>query len=280
MSLNLLNLIVFYLGPASLAALLREIEKGCGLLERENEKRLSIIMTEKPFQEDTAPDADASGMKLRHPDPSVFSIVCDHTAKSPYITITGRSLRKDETPRIQKIMQLHESRRNKLLNMMNIAWVSLCMGSLLLSFPMLFILVAIFGTIVLKITAWLLVMSLIPCFYLMFQKHASVKTAQKLRGTVVGYSEYTDSESGRMYALIVEYYDKIGMKHKIISKMSSGGHAKEIGDQVVVLSYLDSSEPELWLFMELYTGYCIWLCAGIGASCFLFFPYVMEWLCL
>lgn len=254
-----------------------DLKKTAVFLSGRTRNVLSIIMTENPFQEDTAPDADASGMKLRHPDPSEFSIVNDHTAKSPYITITGRGLRKDETRRIQKIMQLHKSRRNKLLNMMNIAWVSLCMGSLLLSFPMFFILVAIFGTIVLKITAWLLVMSLIPCFYLMFQKHASVKTAQKLHGTVVGYSE-SNSDIGRVYALIVEYYDEIGMKRKIISKTSSTGHAKEIGDQVVVLSYLDSPDPELWLFMELYIGYCIWLCAGIGASFFLFFPYVMEWI--
>ncbi len=90
-----------------------------------------------------------------------------------------------------------------------------------------------------KIISWRLILSLIPCVYLMFRKHLLVKKAQKLHGTVVGYKEGTGGDCDTMYALIVEYGDH-GVKSKIISKESSSStrYMKKIGDQVIVLSYL------------------------------------------
>ncbi len=206
-------------------------------------------------------------MKLHHPDPSEVSIITENGTELSYVAFTGSGLSGGD-----ELMRITE---NKWLSrLLQAAWnnkISLCVCYPLFCVLAVVIEIAIFTFMLsmAKVIAWLLVMSLIPCFYLMFQKHLSVKTAQKLCGTVVGYKEETDSNGGRMYNLIVEYSDHVWMKPKIISKISSSACMRKIGDQVIVLSYPDSTEKEL--FEERYIGYYVWICIGIAAIYFLFF---------
>jgi hypothetical protein len=235
-----------------------------------------MLKTDTPQQEKIKLDTDASAAQLLHPDPMEFSIVTSHAVESPYVTITDKSLSQDEKEHVWKMLGQYENKRDRLLNIMNIAWTGLWMGFLILSFPALFISVVVFGMDALIPIAWFTACSLIPGSYFLHKKRLGVKAAQKVNGTVVGYSEHIDSDSGRMYALRVEYRDQVGMKHIITSSTSSGSPFRKIGDQVNVLLYADGSDPELLLFADLYMLYCIWLFAGVIAILFLLGLYFLD----
>ncbi len=234
-----------------------------------------MIMTEKPSKE----DAEASVMKLEHPDPSGFSIITENGTESSYIAFTGSGLSGgDELIRITE---------NKWLSrLLQTAWnnkISLCVCSPLFCVLAVIICSTILSFIVTcmlsmaKLIAWIVALSFIPCIYLMFQTHLSIKSAQKLHGTVVGHIE----KKGSLYALDVEYYDRYEMKRRIKSSSSSSSPERGIGDTVIVLEYADGSEPKLFLSVEEFVMlYWIWLCACIGVCGLLALPPMMEWLYL
>lgn len=129
--------------------------------------------------------------------------------------------------------------------------------------------------ITMKMIGWVIVLSIVPCLYLMFQVHSRIKMTQKLHGTVVSYSESRGSK--KTYALNVAYQDQSGETRTLTGSVSSSHPPKKIGDAVIVLQSKDGSEIKIFLFDELFLWYWIWLCIGITVGGFLFGQNVLEW---
>jgi hypothetical protein len=234
-------------------------------------------MTDTPQQDQVKPDADTSVPQLLHPDPAEFRIITRHAAESPYVSITDSGLSTGDIKSVWKKLRKYENRRDRMINMLKTAWAGIWIGLLFLSFPALIISVVAFGMDGLMTIAWFTAGSLIPSGYYLHKKRLAVKAAQKVNGTVVGYSKHINNRRRRFYALKVEYQYKVGIKHIIISKTSSAIPSKKIGEQVFVLIHADGTSPELFLSDDLYMPYYIWFFAGVIAILFLLGPYLLDW---
>ena len=238
-------------------------------------------MTDTEQQEQAKPDADASVPQLLHPDPAEFSIITRHAVESPYVSITDNGMSKGEREHIWRKLGQYENRRSRLRNMLKIALSCFCMTvALLIWFLLAMLLFTMVGMNLFKIFGWLLVISLVPCIFLMLQFHCSLRSAQKLSGTVVSYKEGRGSKGGTVYSLNVAYRDQSGERHMTTGSVSSSDPSKRKGDAVTVLRSKDGSKIKLLLFEELFLLHWIWLCVGIAAADCLFGQSLLEWLYL
>lgn len=230
-------------------------------------------MTEKVSAEDTALTSSdtvqptdsrpAEGMKMVHPDPSGFRTLNGDA----YFTVSGGSMNADVISR--RILEPRNVPLWKIITGCLSGGLFICALVLLFLF---------FPDIMLQIISWLLLLSLVPCIYLMFRMHLFITAAQQMPGKVVSYRESSVDEGTIMYDLNVEYWDQYGGKHTLTSRSSSNPPAKNIGDPVIVLKSWDGAEAKLFIFEDTYMPYVIWLCIGIAVSGFFFGQDLMEWL--
>jgi hypothetical protein len=128
---------------------------------------------------------------------------------------------------------------------------------------------------VLKFIGGLIVLSLIPCVYLMVRKHQELKNSDQFEGTVIGHVPHSGGKS-TTYGLKVQYLNQNETLTEFEASVASSPPARPIGAKVIVFQHRSGSAPDILVFESVYLLYWIWFCVGLCvAGCFLA-PWVMN----
>ena len=129
---------------------------------------------------------------------------------------------------------------------------------------------------ILRLLGYVIALSLIGCVYLALRKHASLRSAEQYQGTVTGHVARRGSKGRRVYALQVEYRNRMGAIRRFESTNASSPAARPIGAEVTVFEHPNGASQDLLLFSELYLGYWIWFCAGLCVAGCLAAPVLLR----